>query len=223
MTTSGTRSWTLTVDDVVREATERLGGEPVLGNELVSARRSLNLLITNLINAGVLTFTLNNIFVTCSVSQVSYDLPTSTVDVLNLVVRNSAGTDLEATRITFADYLRIPNKTQSGRPVQFMVDRRVDNPVVYLWLVPDQAYVLNILAERRIEDITAGNQDIGLPWRFMDVLASGLAYYLSLKRIGIPGDRMLAIKQQFDDALRVARREDRDRAPFQVSPRLRGI
>jgi len=57
----------------------------------------------------------------------------------------------------------------------------------------------------------------------MDVLASGLAYYLSLKRIGIPGDRMMAIRQQFDEAVRLAKREDRDRSTFKVSPLLRSI
>lgn len=226
MSTSGTRQFTLTVQQVIDEATERLGGEPVLGRELVSARRSLNLLITNLINAGVLFFTLQNYVVTCSTSQASYTLPTSSVDVLEVALRQvSNNLDIGLPRVTFADYLRIPNKGQTGRPMQYMIDRRVSGPVIYLWQVPSDStsYQLNILAERRIEDITASNQDIGVPFRFMPVLSSGLAYYLGMKRIGIGGDRIAALQAQFNQELTLAKREDRDRSDYQVSPRLRPI
>lgn len=223
MSTSGKRQFTLTVDEVLREAFERLGGEPVLGAELASARRSLNIVITNLINKGILTFTLNNIFVTCSTSQVSYDLPTSVVDVLFMALRRD-DTDREMTRINFTDYLRIPNKTRAGTPSQYMVDRKYTGPTVYIWQASTTSTdVLNILTERRIQDIINSNEDIGIPWRFMPVLASGLAFLIATKRIGIGGDRIALLKQQYDEELIAARQEDRDRADYFVSPKLRSI
>ena len=222
MATSGTRQWTMTVEDVCREAFERIGGEPVIGQELASARRSLNIICTELINRGVNLFQLQEVVVTVASSVATVTLATSVVDVLKMAYRTSTQGDIEMERITFADYLRISDKTQTGEiSSKYFIDRKYDFPVVYIWPVPDNSVDrLYMWRTRRMEDITAGNQDISLPFRFMPVLASGLAYHMAVKRKGISPDLIMLLKGQYEEAITHAKQEDRDRSPFKVWPKL---
>jgi hypothetical protein len=72
---------------------------------------------------------------------------------------------------------------------------------------------------RRIQDAGAGGtytQDI--PFRFLNALVSGLAYYLSMK---IPGamERMQVLKAQYDQDWDLASTEDREKAAVRFVPR----
>lgn len=223
MATSGTRTWTLSADDVLREASERLGGEPILGNEVESALRSLNIVITDCLNKGVLLFQLEEALVTVSVSQGTYTLPTSAIDILEMALRRS-NVDMKMERIGFTQYLQIANKFQTSRPVKYFVDRRYQAPVVYLWPLPENSTdVMYMWRSRRIEDVTRLNQEFAIPFRFMPVLAAGLAYHLSTKRTGIPQERIALLQGQYMEALAAAKSEDRSRADHYVKPKMRSI
>ena len=52
-----------------------------------------------------------------------YSLGTDVIDILSLVVRRS-GTDFTMTRIRDA-FLNLPNKTSTGRPTQYFLDRQI--------------------------------------------------------------------------------------------------
>ena len=45
MATSGTRTFTLAVDEIIEDAYARIGGEPQTGKEASVGRRQLNLLL----------------------------------------------------------------------------------------------------------------------------------------------------------------------------------
>ena len=61
MAFSGTTTFekTFSIDDIITEAFERLGFFDYSGNDLKTARRSLNLLLTKWANEGVHLFQLN--------------------------------------------------------------------------------------------------------------------------------------------------------------------
>ena len=59
MASSGTRTFNLQIADVIQEAYERLGVSSKGGYDLITARRSLNLLMIKWINQGVNLFTLH--------------------------------------------------------------------------------------------------------------------------------------------------------------------
>ena len=59
MASSGTRTFSLQIADVIQEAYERLGVSSKGGYDLITARRSLNLLMIKWINQGVNLFTLH--------------------------------------------------------------------------------------------------------------------------------------------------------------------
>ncbi len=109
MATSGTYDFNLDIDEVIQEAMEMIGGEDTLGHEPASARRSINLMLKDWQNRGVLLWSTSVSNVTVSASLANYSLSSSTVDALEVVI-NRDDTDLQLERITPEEYLLIPNK-----------------------------------------------------------------------------------------------------------------
>ena len=134
-------------------------------------------------------------------------------------------TDIELQRISFEEYLNIPNKTQTGRPTQFTVKRNLANPTVFVWPLPDNTTdTLQIEAIRQLEDVNkSADQNADSPVRFLPALTCGLAYYLSMKRTGIPMDRIGMLKQNYEEKLARAMEEDRERASLLLKPRYRYV
>lgn len=128
MTTSGTASFNLDLNEMVEEAFERAGGQLRTGYDLRTARRSLNLLFADWANRGVNMWTFEQNTITLAPGQPTYALPDDTVDLLDHVIRTNANqpnnqADLTITRISVSTYATIPNKLIQGRPIQVWVQR----------------------------------------------------------------------------------------------------
>lgn len=129
MSTTGTTNFNLDLNDIVEEAFERAGGELRTGYELRTARRSLNLLFADWANRGINLWTVEQGSIILTPGQISYALPTDTVDLLEHVIRTQANVsatqaDLTITRISVSTYASIPNKLQQARPIQIYVNRQ---------------------------------------------------------------------------------------------------
>lgn len=226
MTTSGTATFNLDLAEIVDECFERCGSEARSGYDLRTARRSLNLLLTDWANRGVNLWTLEQGSQVLTPGTNTYTLPADTVDLLEHVIRTGAGnvstqTDLTITRISVSTYSSIPNKLQQARPIQIWINRQAAAPQFTVWPTPDnsQTYTLVYWRLRRMQDAGAGGtytQDI--PFRFLNALVAGLSYYLSMK---IPGamERMQVLKAQYEEAWELASTEDRDRSAVRFVPR----
>jgi hypothetical protein len=226
MTTSGTTAFNLDLNEYVEEAFERCGAELRTGYDLRTARRSLNLLFADWSNRGINLWTVEQGSQVLTPGTNTYTLPADTVDLIEHVIRTGAGnvstqTDLTITRISVSTYSSIPNKLQQARPIQVWINRQADAPQFTVWPTPDnsQTYTFVYWRLRRIQDAGAGGtytQDI--PFRFLNALVAGLAYYLSMK---IPGamERMATLKQQYDEAWDLASSEDREKAAIRLVPR----
>jgi hypothetical protein len=128
MTTSGTASFNLDLNEMVEEAFERAGSQLRTGYDLRTARRSLNLLFADWANRGVNMWTFEQNTITLTQGQPTYALPDDTVDLLDHVIRTNANqpsnqSDLTITRISVSTYATIPNKLTQGRPIQVWVQR----------------------------------------------------------------------------------------------------
>ena len=224
MAVSGTYDFNLDIDEVIQEATEMIGGEDTLGHEPASARRSINLMLKDWQNRGVLLWSTSVSNVTVSASVANYSLSSSTVDALEVVI-NRDDTDLQLERITPEEYLLIPNKTQKGRPNQYSIRRGRDNPVLSLWPLPDNSTdVLKIELVSELQDVNkSAIQNADLPKRFLPCLTCGLAYYMAMKRPLVPENRIMMLKTNYEELLMRAMEEDRERASMYLRPRLRYI
>ena len=221
MATSGTYNFNLDIDEVIQEATEMIGGEQTLGHEPQSARRSINLMLNDWQNRGVLLWKIYTTAVTVSTSVTSYDLSSSTTDALQVNLRRDS-TDIELQRISFEEYLNVPNKSQTGRPTQYTVKRDLANPTIFVYPVPNNTTdILKIEAIRQVEDVNkSAEQNADAPVRFLPALTCGLSYYLSMKRNNIPMDRIQMLKANYEEKLLMALEEDRERASLLLKPKL---
>lgn len=243
MTTSGTSTFNLDLNNLIEEAFERCGSELRTGYDMRTARRSLNLLTIEWANRGINLWTLEQGTIAMNQGQIVYDLPVDTIDLLDHVVRTGTGqnqTDINITRISESTYLTIPNKNAQGRPIQVWINRQsgaaypdglippgvdVKYPQINVWPAPDQSnfYTFVYYRLRRIQDAGAsGTVTPDIPFRFLPALVSGLAYYLSLK-IPEAAPRIQMLKEDYEQQYQLAADEDREKAAIRLAPRMQFI
>ena len=221
MAVSGTYNFNLDIDEVIQEATEMIGGEDTLGHEPASARRSINLMLKDWQNRGILLWTTSTTLVTVVASTTAYDLSSNVINALEVVISRD-NTDIKLTRITPEEYLIIPAKTQTGRPSQYSIRRGRDNPVMSLWPIPENSTdVLKIETVTELQDVNkSAIQNADLPKRFLPPLTCGLSYYMAMKRPGVADTRIVMLKTNYEETLARAMEEDRERASLYLLPRL---
>tara|TARA_X000001388_G_scaffold76276_1_gene73157 strand:- start:1235 stop:1900 length:666 start_codon:yes stop_codon:yes gene_type:complete len=216
MTTSSSTNFELAVDDYIEEAFERCGLEIRTGYDLKTAKRSLNLMLADWANRGLNQWTIEQRTQALTASDGEYSLGTDVIDILSVVVRRSS-TDFNMTRISRSEFLSIPTKTTTGRPTQYFLDRQV-TPNLKIWPIPENSTdVLHYDALTRIQDADTMQNTMEVPFRFYPCLASGLAYYIAIKKAP---DRIQLLKAAYEEDFARAMAEDRDRSSFNISPSL---
>jgi len=223
MSTSGTKTFNLDVAEIIEEALERVGGDPMSGNEARSARRSLNLLLTYLVSENAPLNTQSETILPTVQGQVDYDLDPSILNVrVAVITEPSANQDYELTRMNIQDYNTSYRARQNqSRPTTFFIERTRDNLVLKLWPIPDKAYTLRLWTTNKLEDITASIENIDIPTSYLPCICSGLAYYASLKRRDIPTDYRNELLRLFTTELNAALKEDRFREDMLLVPNLK--
>mgnify|MGYP000067649249 FL=1 len=214
MAVSGSTDFELDVTEYIEEAFERCGLEVRTGYDLKTAKRSLNLLLAEWANRGLNAWTIKQRSQALTANDGLYDLSTDIIDVLSVICRRD-GTDFSLQRLSREDYLTIPNKTTTGRPNQFFLDR-LTTPVLKLWPVPENATDLIVYdALTRIDDADTATNTLAVPFRFYPCLAAGLAYYIAIKRAP---NRIEVLRVLYEAEFERAMSEDRDRSSFNVAP-----
>jgi hypothetical protein len=235
MTTSGTASFNLDLNEIVEEAFERCGSELRSGYDLRTARRSLNLLCIEWANRGINLWTIEKGEIPLVKGQGTYDLPLDTIDLLEQVIRTGEQfnqTDISISRISVSTYASIPNKNVEGRPIQVWIDRQsgqtyptntgveTKNPQVTVWPAPDtDKYTFVYWRMRRIQDTGSGISTADIPFRFIPAMVAGLAFHLSLK-IPEASVRSADLKMMYEEAFAEAAEEDREKATLRLAPRI---
>ena len=235
MTTTGTATFNLDLNDLVEEAFERAGSELRTGYDLRTARRSLNLLTIEWANRGINLWTIEQGQIPLVTGQVVYPLPIDTIDLLDQVIRTNAGsasnqTDINISRISESTYSTIPNKLTQGRPIQVWINRQsgattptgVNAPTINIWPTPnapDNQYMFVYWRLRRINDAGDGSNNQDIPFRFLPAMVAGLAYYLSVKIQGTDPNRVMGLKADYEQQFQLASEEDRDKSSIRWVPR----
>jgi len=223
MATSGTTAFNMDFTEIAEEAWERAGREMRSGYDLRTARRSMNLMTIEWQNRGINLWTIDEGTVSLVSGTSQYTLPADTVDLLEQVIRTGSGStqqDLTINRISVSTYASIPNKTTTGRPIQFWIERLVDAPKINVWPVPDSNdYTFKYWRMRRIEDAGAGVQTADMPFRFLPCLVAGLAYHIAMK---VPelAQRVQMLKAAYEEEFDRAASEDRVKTNARFVPRI---
>ena len=233
-TTSGTATFEkgFSISDIVEEAYERLGIQGVSGYQLKSARRSLNILFQEWANRGLHYWEVANNNITLVADQAEYTMFRSTADgtssttavygvddVLEASYRNS-NVDTPLTKINRSQYQALSNKTSTGTPSQYFVQRFIDKITITLYLTPGSSEAgkfLNYYYVKRIQDAGEYTNDADVPYRFVPCMTAGLAYYLAIKNAP---DRVQMLKMLYEDELQRALAEDGSSSSTYISPKV---
>jgi hypothetical protein len=232
-TTSGTTTFEkgFSISDIVEEAYERIGIQGVSGYQLKGARRSLNILFQEWANRGLHYWEIANNNITLVADQATYTMFRSTTDgtssatavygvddVLEASFRNS-NVDTPLTKINRSAYQALSNKTSTGQPTQYYVQRLIDRVTITLYLTPgtDQAgKFLNYYYVKRIQDAGDYTNDADVPYRFVPCMIAGLSYYLAIK---YAPDRVQMLKMLYEDELNRALEEDGSSSSSFITPK----
>jgi hypothetical protein len=233
-TTSGTTTFEkgFTIADIVEESYERIGIQGVTGYQLKGARRSLNILFQEWANRGLHYWEVRNNSITLVNGQKTYTMFRSTADgtsdatavygvddILECSFRNSSSIDTPLTKINRSAYQALSNKSSTGQPSQYFVERFIDKITITLYLTPGSSEAgkfINFYYTKRIEDAGDYTNDADVPYRFVPCMIAGLAYYLSIK---FAPERIQNLKMLYEDELQRALQEDGSSSSVFVTPK----
>lgn len=242
---SAAGSPTFDLVEIAQEASERAGIEFRSGYALRTARRAMELLSIEWANRGLNLWTIEGpITIDLEPGVCQYNLPCDTVDLIEHNIRTgspdysyvdpdpwspwpaspgstSQPSELPLTRFTVSDYAAIPNKQAGGRPSVISI-RRAIQPYCLLWQVPpaNSFYQLVYWRLRRIQVLGPGGMaEPEIPWRFINAMTAGMAFYMSLKSTDPKAlAKVQLLKAEYQEQFQLASDEDRDRASFQFVP-----
>jgi hypothetical protein len=223
-TYASTASFDLTIDQICQEAFERCGLQIRSGNDLQTAKRSLNLMLAEWANRGLNLWTiqLQEKSIPADTTNLTganlfgsgADAAQQIIDITDVVIRDSSNNDYSATPISRSTYLNYTVKTTSGRPTQYYFERTI-NPTLYLYPAADTAYTLKYYALLRMKDAGDYTNNAEIPFRFLPCMTAGLAYYISMKKAP---ERMQALKLLYEDEFKRAADEDGERTSVFLTP-----
>src|SRR5210317_2339222 len=234
MATSGTTTFEsgFYIDDIITEAYERVGRFDYSGNDIKTARRSLNIMFQEWANRGLHYWEVRKNNITLVDGQNTYTMYRSTSDgssdatsiygvddILECSYRNASSIDTPLTKINRSAYQALSNKSSEGQPVQYFVQRFIDKVTITLYLTPgssEAGNTINYYYVKRIDDVGAYTNAADVPYRFVPCMCAGLAYYLALKKAP---QRIQELKMLYEDELQRALAEDGSSSSTFITPK----
>jgi len=94
-------------------------------------------------------------------------------------------------------------------------------PCINVWPTPNAGgdYTFVYWRMRRVQDAGTGATDQDIPFRFIPCMVAGLAYYIAMKKPEVSSDRIIMLKQDYEQQFQLAADEDREKAPLRFVPR----
>jgi hypothetical protein len=148
--------------------------------------------------------------------QATYNLPAGTVDLWSAVLRRS-GSDTPVWPMGRMAYEFIPDKTQTGRPFNYFVDRAktgTTTRTVTLWPVPDNdTDTLECWVWEFAQDAGKIGQTLSVAKEWVDAYAANLAKRLCVK---FAPHKYAMLASEAEMAFSLAKGTDRERAPLRL-------
>jgi hypothetical protein len=187
------------------------------------------------INSEVITYTSisgNNIL--CSASDrgadgttaaghASADAVTNFVDMVSDILeasfRNESDVDTPLSKINRSQYQAFSNKSSTGQPSQYFVQRFIDKVTITLYLTPGDTQAgkfIYFYYVKRIQDAGKYTNEADVVNRFVPCMCAGLTYYISMKKAP---QRTQEMKLYYEDELQRALQEDGSPASVYISPK----
>ena len=230
MTSSGTYNYSPSIGEITLYAFNLCGvrSSSLAAEHMQSAKTAINMMLSRWSNMGVNLWKVDLVTTPLVDGQSTYNVDAKTVMILDayVSVENGDGsyTDRLIMPVSRTEYASYPNKEQQGFTTIFWFDRLI-NPTITLWPVPQDPSVgnpknLKYYRVTQIEDANLGSGETAdIPYRWLDALANGLAYYLA--RIWQP-QMVPQLKAEADEAYAIAAAQDTENVAMYISPMIGG-
>jgi len=197
MSTTGTNTFTVTRDDIIKAALRILQvigvGETPITEDYTNCTQALNIMIKSWSANDKPIWVVQDLSIPMVSGIASYQLgPTATgtgaivmsrpLKVISGFIRDSNGNDTVLQLISKQEYDQLGSKTSAGVPNQFYYDRQEPNGILYVYNVPnDGTHTIHLKIQRQFYDMTSSTDNFDFPEEFFQALKWGLAAELYLE------------------------------------------
>lgn len=198
MSTSGTSTWSLQRDAVVRAALRKLsvlsGGSSPTATQVSEASEALNAMIKGFHADGMPIWAIKEYTFTTTAGTSTYNIgPAQTLNTsmpLKVIqgyrVESSGNVNVPLNIYTHYDYNLLPVNSTSGEPVNLYYQPFSTYGTIKLWPTPsDSNTTITLVYQRPFEDMNSATDDFDFPPYWTEALIYGLAWRLS-PEYGIP-------------------------------------
>jgi hypothetical protein len=237
MATSGSKTFFFPVDNIIRTAMQRVGGEWTNAQEQSLARDELNLLMFELINKDAPLGSIKELSVSVGTSDGSFLIENGTIGILDAIVRTptvvSTGTssteysateyrDMQMGRMSFQEFHAINDKQKSSRPTSFTTEVSGQELTLKIWPINDTVpRSIRYFAIVQPDVVTRSTQELDIMNRYVPAVIEGLAYRLGKGRKGVSTERLNTLKMDYKELLQEAFDADRERTAVYFRPAIR--
>ncbi len=215
MATSGVTTFNLTALEVVQQATLVNGyrdpDEALSAADAETARIHLNLMLKSWQADGCNLWREYEDTASFISGDYNETLDPRVIDVMEARVVLSATNERPLKRWEWGQYVGLPNKTQSGDPVIYVIRKERAATKMIIWPVPTETRTVNYTAARVAEDVSVLTNDIDVPQEWLECVIYGLAARLC-EPLGVTvanTNTVARVQQRADDLY--ARMRDMDR------------
>jgi hypothetical protein len=224
LTSTGTYAWAPSAADLVLSAYGmiQIRRTELSTQHLQDAAIAMNLLLVDISNRAPNRWTLETQTQLLTAGVPTYTLTNRTLAIALASISTTTGgitTDRVIGPLSATEYAAIPVKSKQARPASYMFSL-LSTPTISLWPTPDSAdaYTLTLTTFRQLQDADlTGGQTLDAPYRFLDAIATGLAARLAgLYR----PEREAVLDAKYEQKFNLAAMTDQEDVPLYVSPGL---
>lgn len=214
------RTIQLRVDEIIKQASQGVGGGPYTGDELRAARIDLEMVLQELANIMAPLSVLQEIIIDVSTQTVvlAEDVKDiwSIVDITNDVASQLSSVDIQS-------FNRYNLSTTKGRPTIFTTHKKATATELKLYPIPDTTYKMRLIVEKDFNEIEYYNQVLNIRSTYLPAMIKGLRYHMSVRNEQISLDAKQAALMEWEKARDDAIDADSEGASIYIRPGGRKI
>lgn len=187
--------------DTLIKASLRLIGvgsidEAPTASEITNAGEALNIMVKAWQADGLHLWQIRDYSLPPTLATAQYSLGSATIGhrplrIVSIDYKNTASNiEVPMTELSRAEYNNLPNKAETGTPVQFFYDPQLTNGQLYVWPTPDATFVagytMEIEYQKPFDDLdVVSTDDFEFPSEWYEAIKWGLAARLA-PEYGVP-------------------------------------
>lgn len=190
MATSGTYTFTLSRDDIIKAAlrvTTAYGvGDAIPAEDINDCAQAFNIMMKEMVVDAIPLWCVQEYAIPTVAGQASYNLSTATgmrrpLKILDVFLRDQTGNDVSLELVSRYDYNKLGQKASQGRANQCYYDPQLGAGNLILYNVPqDSTTTLHVTLQRQIQDINLATENPDFPQEAYNMLKWCLADNIAL-------------------------------------------